>query len=97
MNDIMQLYISCPEYPDGIYIGPLRDYYYDTYDGVLTIQCPQSIFSELMTNEKNTLYIINNENSVMHIFNGYTLHRKKGGPHYDEYVMMFQSYEEEKV
>ena len=97
MNDIMQLYISCPEYPDGIYIGSLTDYYYDTYDGVLTLQSERLIYSQLKSNEKNTLYIVNNRTNIMHTFNSYELHSKRGGPNHDDYRILFSSYEEDEV
>ena len=38
MNNDIQLFISGPECPTGLYIGLVTDYYYDTYDGVLTLQ-----------------------------------------------------------
>lgn len=97
MNEFIQLYVLGPECPNGVCIGPLIDYFYDTYDGMLTIQTPRSFFSELKASEKNTLCIINNETNIMHIFNDYMLYGKKGGPHYDEYRITFQSYGEEKV
>ena len=95
-NDI-QLFISGPECPTGLYIGTLIDYYYDTYDGVLTLQSEQLIYSQLKSNEKNKLYIINNRTNVMHTFNSYELHSKKGGPNHDDYRILFNSYEEDEV
>ena len=95
-NDI-QIFISGPECPSGLYIGLVIDYYYDTFDGVLTLQSERLIYSQLKSNEKNTLYIINNRTNVMHTFNNYELHSKRGGTNHDVYRILFSSYEEDEV
>ena len=97
MNNDIQLFISGPECPTGLYIGLVTDYYYDTFDGVLTLQSERLIYSQLKRNEKNTLYIINNRTNVMHTFNNYELHSKRGGPNHDDYRILFSSYEEDEV